>query len=137
MATAVAAGRMDGPASRPAMAGFAGFLQLLREPDLPPVVISPRRFCEVLSIDLQTLADLAHVHRNTVQRSPASPLLQAYLRDALRVIRAASDQQAPIESALFWFRNEPLPDFDFQTPERVVSALGADALLRAMRPPPP
>ena len=64
-------------------------------------------------------------------------MLQAYLRDALRVIRAASDQQAPIESALFWFRNEPLPDFDFQTPERVVSALGADALLRAMRPPPP
>ena len=84
-------------------------------------------------MDLQTLAAWAHVHRNTVQRAPGSETLQAYLRDALRVIRAAIDPCGGMEATLFWFRNEPLPTFNFETPASVVSAVGPEPLLLALR----
>lgn len=84
-------------------------------------------------MDLQTLAAWAHVHRNTVQRAPGSEALQAYLRHALQVIRAAIDGCGGMEATLFWFRNEPLPAFDFETPARVVSAVGPEPLLKALR----
>jgi hypothetical protein len=112
---------------------FADFVDHLREPGLPPAVISARRFSAALNVDLQTLAAWAHVHRNTVQRAPGSEALQAYLRQALRVILAALDRCGGIDAALFWFRNEPLPAFDFETPARVVSAGGAEALLGVLR----
>lgn len=110
-----------------------GFVRHLREPGLPPALISPRRFADALSVDLQTLAAWAHVHRNTVQRAPGSEALQNYLRDALRVIRAAIDPCDGIDAALFWFRNEPLPAFGYETPGRVVSTLGPEPLLLALR----
>ncbi len=112
---------------------FTSFVQHLREPGLSPAVISPRRFSGALNVDLQTLAAWAHVHRNTVQRAPGSEAVQAYLRQALRVIRAAIDVCGGMEAALFWFRNDPLPDFDFETPARVVSAVGPEPLLMALR----
>jgi hypothetical protein len=119
-----------------ASSDFAVFVQQLREPGLPPAVISPRRFSEALNVDLQTLAAWAHVHRNTVQRSPGSEAVQAYLRHALRVIRAAIGPCGGMAATLFWFRNEPLPSFDFETPARVVSALGSEPLLQALRTQP-
>lgn len=123
-----------GPSGAGGFDGFAGFLQHLREPGLPPAVISPRRFAEALNVDLQTLAAWAHVHRNTVQRAPGSEALQTYLRDALRVIRAATGRCGGIDATLFWFRNEPLPAFGHETPGRVVSALGPEPLLLALQP---
>lgn len=122
-----------GPSGACAFVNFMGFVQYLREPGLPPAVISPRRFAQALSVDLQTLATWAHVHRNTVQRAPSSEALQTYLRDALRVIRAATDLCGGINATLFWFRNEPLPAFGYETPGHVVSALGPEPLLLALR----
>ena len=121
------------PSQAPRFVDFAGFVQHLREAGLPPAVISPRRFCSALNIELQTVAELAHVHRNTVQRAPASAPVQTYLRAALGVIRAASEQLGDIEAALFWFRNEPLPEFDFQTPAQVMSSQGPGPLLQCLR----
>jgi hypothetical protein len=112
-------------------------VQHLREPGLPPAVISPRRFSEALNVDLQTLAAWAHVHRNTLQRAPGSEAVQTYLRHGLRVIRAAIDPCGGIDPALFWFRNEPLPAFNYETPARVVSTLGPEPLLQFLRPQPP
>lgn len=126
-----------GPSGACAFSDFTGFVQHLREPGLPPAVISPRRFSEALNVDLQTLAAWAHVHRNTLQRSPRSEPVQAYLRHGLRVIRAAIDPCGGIDAALFWFRNEPLPAFNYETPARVVSALGPEPLLQSLRPQPP
>lgn len=122
-----------GPPGSCAFHDFPGFLQHLREPGLPIAVISPRRFAAALNVDLQTLAGWAHVHRNTVQRAPGSAAVQAYLRDALRVIRAAIDLQGGIEATLFWFRNEPLPTFGFETPAQTVSVLGPQPLLQVLR----
>jgi hypothetical protein len=116
---------------------FTGFVQHLREPGLPPAVISPRRFSAALNVDLKTLAAWSHVHRNTVQRAPGSEAVQAYLRQALQVIRAAIDRCGGIEATLFWFRNEPLPDFNFETPARTVSSVGSEPLLMALRSQPP
>jgi hypothetical protein len=126
----------DKPADAAGFSSFAGFLLHLREAGLPPAVISPRRFSEALNVDLQALADLAQVHRNTLQRAPGSAHVQDYLRNALRVIRAASEQLDGIEAALFWFRNEPLPAFGYETPAQVVSRQGPEPLLLALRRPP-
>ena len=88
---------------------FDRFIASLRDPESPAPIVSARRFGEALDIDLQTLAQQAHVHRNTLCRQPGSESVQRFLRDALRVIRAATDISGDVGRALFWYRNEPLP----------------------------
>jgi hypothetical protein len=109
---------------------FERFIESLREADTAAPVLSPRRFSEAMSIDLQTLAEQAHVHRNTISRAPASRAVQDFLRDALRVIRAATDLSGDLNKALFWYRNEPLAVFGYKTPERLVSDGRTDDLLQ-------
>ena len=108
---------------------FADLMQHLREPGWPPTVISPRRFGEALNVDLQTIAAWAHVHRNTVQRAPGSDAVQAYLRDALRIICAVMDSGDGVEAALFWFRNHPIRDFDRKTADHLVADGKTEAVL--------
>ncbi|ABO58995.1 DUF2384 domain-containing protein [Burkholderia vietnamiensis] len=109
---------------------FEAFLSSLREPDTAAPVLSARRYVAALNIDLQTLADQAHVHRNTVARAPESASVQHFLREAIRVIRAATDLSGDVYRALFWYRNEPLAVFDYQTAETLVSAGRAEDVLR-------
>ena len=105
-------------------------MEFLREPDLGLAVISPGRFIRLAGIDLQTLAAQAHVHRNTLTRSPASETVQRFLREALRVIRAATDISGDVNRALFWYRNEPLAPFGYQTAETLVSGGRTEDVLR-------
>lgn len=56
--------------------------------------------------------------------------VQRFLRDALRVIRAATDISGDVTKALFWYRNEPLPVFTYKTAEQLVSEGRADDVLR-------
>lgn len=79
---------------------------------------------------MQTLARLAHVHRNTIGRLSGSESVQKFLRDALRIIRAATDVSGDVPSSLFWYRNEPLPTFDYKTAEQLISEGRTDDLLR-------
>lgn len=102
-------------------ASFTQLMALLKEPDAGPTVLSPRRFGEVLGIDQQTLAAQARVHRNTLRRTPASENVQRFLREALQVIRAATDVSGDLQQALFWYRNEPLPPFGYRTAEQLVA----------------
>ncbi|WP_246793851.1 DUF2384 domain-containing protein [Burkholderia perseverans] len=111
-------------------ASFEAFLNSLREPDTLAPVLSARRYVAALNIDLQTLADQAHVHRNTVARAPQSATVQQFLREAMRVIRAATDLSGDLPRALFWYRNEPLAVFDYQTAETLVSAGRVDDVVR-------
>ena len=98
------------------------FVETLRDPDVPGPVLSPRRFSKVMHVDLQTLAQQAGVHRNTIARAPSSTTVQRFLRDALRVIKAASDVSGgDVARALFWYRNEPLPPFEYKTAEQLVA----------------
>jgi hypothetical protein len=109
---------------------FDQFMASLRDPDSAAPIVSARRFGEALHIDLQTLAEQAHVHRNTLSRQPASESVQRFLREALRVIRAATDISGDVSRALFWYRNEPLPVFGYKTAEQLVSNGRTDDLLR-------
>ena len=81
-------------------------------------------------MDIQTLATQAHVHRNTISRAPTSDSVQRYLREALRVIRAATDLSGDVNRALFWYRNEPLQPFGYKSAEQLVSDGRTEDLLR-------
>lgn len=109
---------------------FDCFLEFLRDQEVGTAVLSPRRFSEVFSMDIQTLAAQAHVHRNTISRAPTSEGVQRFLREALRVIRAATDLSGDVDRALFWYRNEPLQPFDYKTAEQLVSDGRIEDLLR-------
>ncbi|WP_186188856.1 antitoxin Xre/MbcA/ParS toxin-binding domain-containing protein [Burkholderia gladioli] len=123
------AGSIQAPAT-PTSSGFDAFLSALREPDTAAPVLSARCYAAALNIDLQTLADQAHVHRHTVAHAPQSAGVQRFLREAVRVIHAATDRTGDVHRALFWYRNAPLPGFDYQTAESLVSAGRAEDVLR-------
>ncbi|MBY0240325.1 MAG: MbcA/ParS/Xre antitoxin family protein [Burkholderiaceae bacterium] len=95
--------------------------------------ISPKRFGLVFRVDMQTLAAQARVHRNTLRLAPDTETLQAHLRESLRVIRAAADVSGSVEKALFWFKNHPLPVFDYKTPQDLVSEKRTEALIKYLQ----
>jgi len=81
-------------------------------------------------MDLQTLAKAAHVHRSTLIYAPKSESVQRFLRETLRIIRAATDLSGDFEKALFWYRNEPLQPFEYKTAAQLVIEGRGDDLLR-------
>lgn len=100
---------------------YEQLVEYLHDPDTPGPVLSPKRFSQALHIDLQTLAEQAHVHRNTISRAPDSQGVQRFLRDALKIIKAGTDISGDVSRALFWYRNEPLSVFGYKTAEQLVS----------------
>ncbi|CAG9252227.1 conserved hypothetical protein [Paraburkholderia unamae] len=111
-------------------ASFEQFMMSLRDPDSNAPIVSARRYVDALHIDLQTLASQAHVHRNTISRMPGAESVQRFLREALRVIRAATDVSGDVSKALLWYRNEPLPVFGYKTAEQLVSEGRTEDVLR-------
>lgn len=105
-------------------------VEYLRDPDTPGPVLSPKRFSQALHIDLQTLAEQAHVHRNTISRAPGSQGVQRFLREALKVIKAGADLSGDVNRALFWYRNEPLSAFGYKSAEQLVSEGRTEDVLR-------
>lgn len=85
----------------------------LETPESP--FLSPHKVARALSLQLQELADAAHVHRNTLNVRPQSPKVQALLQSILRVLSAATDAFSSQEVALSWMRNEPIPAFRHKT----------------------
>lgn len=108
---------------------FDHFMDFLMA-DFNTASISPKRFGQVMALDMQTLASQAHVHRNTISRAPESEGVQGHLRDSLRVIRAAVDIVGSVEKAVYWFKNCPLPTFDYKSPQDLVSEGRTDILVR-------
>lgn len=107
---------------------FDAFMTYLRDGASP--TLSPARYGEVLHLDTQTLAQSAQVHRNTLRRAPQSASVQGFLRDSVRVLRAATDLHGSVEEALFWFSNHPLPVFEYKTAHTLVTERRTEALLR-------
>ncbi|WP_407352757.1 DNA-binding protein [Luteimonas sp. R10] len=106
---------------------FQTFIEGLRAPGMP--LIAPDRFAEALHLRQQELAQLARVHRTTVADAPANARLQQYMRDALRVLSAASETGGERAHAIDWYRNAPIPEFEHRTAEQLVSAGKADAVI--------
>jgi hypothetical protein len=63
-------------------------------------------------------------------RPPASESVKRFLREALRVIRAAADLSGDVDRALFWYRNEPLPPFGYKSAKQLVSEGRTEDLVR-------
>lgn len=70
---------------------------------------------DLFGLQLQDLAAIASVHRNTVRTHPNSPKLQAALRDLMRILSAASAVQPDTDRALFLIKNAPIPAFRHKT----------------------
>jgi uncharacterized protein (DUF2384 family) len=107
---------------------FRAFLSELQDGD--ELYISPERYANKLALEQQQLAELAHVHRNTLRRMPKSPQLQKYLRESIRVLAAATDLVGSASKAAFWYRNQPISDFGYKTAEVLVSEGRAEDVLR-------
>lgn len=124
---------MNTPASlvnQPTLETFEGLLNFLQEPKSQLPTLSPERFSQAFNMDIQTLARQAHVHRNTITRAPHSESVQRFLREALRVIRAAADVAENVGQAIFWYRNYPLPPFGYKTAETLVEEGRTEDVLR-------
>ena len=111
---------------------FDRFLDFLNGDTKRPL-ISPKSFALVFNFDMQSLAAAAHVHRNTVTRAPESESVQRYLRESIRIVRAAADAAHSIEKAIFWYKNHPIPTFDYKTAQQLVSAGRSDDLIRYLQ----
>lgn len=104
-------------------------LDQLRENDY----LSPTKFIDLLKIDVATFADRAHVHRNTVSRAPESATVQNHIRQNIRVLKAVFDLNGgDLQKALVWFKNEPIREFDYKTPEMVVAEGRADDVIKLL-----
>ncbi|MEC5218681.1 hypothetical protein RCH09_003655 [Actimicrobium sp. GrIS 1.19] len=120
------------PASVPVFGqNFDALMNFLNSEASPS--ISPKRFGLVFRVDMQTLAAQAHVHRNTVRLAPETETIQSHLREPVRVMRAAADISGSIEKAIYWFKNHPLPSFDYKTPQDIVSEKRTEALIKYIR----
>ena len=112
------------------MATVSGFVQSLQEPHSPH--ISPKRFSAALGVQVTSLADLTGVHRNTL-RNPASERLQGKLREIIKVITIAASLTGDINKAIYWFRNEPIADYDHKTAAELVAEGQLEAVLSYLR----
>lgn len=111
-------------------AAVSGFVESLQEPRTP--YISPKRFSAALGVQVAALASLAGVHRNTL-RNPASERLQDKLREMVKVISAAATLTGDVSKAIFWYRNEPIADYDHKTAAELVAEGHVDAVMAHLR----
>lgn len=99
--------------------GFAALVSDLREPESS--AISPGRVASFFKLQAGELANSAGVHRNTLRLHPESARLQAYLRDLLRVLSAASELNPDPAAAAYWVSNVPIAAFRHKTARELVA----------------
>ena len=92
-------------------------------------LLLPERLSEALHMPASQLAGLAQLHRNTLQRHPASPVVQTRLGEVARIVAAAADLLGDTGRAVVWFRHQPLAGFDGRTAAELVAAGHVDAVL--------
>jgi len=91
--------------------------------------VSPQRMSARLRIPLSALAKLAHLHRNTLARQPASAAVQRSLEPVVRILAGAEQLAGDADRAVVWFRHQPLPGHDGRTALDLVEAGQAQAVL--------
>jgi hypothetical protein len=108
----------------------SSFVASLQEPRTP--YISPKRLSAALGVQVANLAALSGVHRNTL-RNPASERVQSKLREMVKAISAAVAITGDIPKAIYWFRNEPIVDYDHKTAAELVADGKLEAVLSYLR----
>ena len=85
-------------------------------------ILSPAKFIEMMGLDIRSFANNAHVHWRTVNHSPRAESVQSHIRMNLDVLTAvAVVSGGALQDAVFWYRNEPLALFDYETAEMLVA----------------
>lgn len=85
-------------------------------------ILSAAKVTEMMGLDLDTFSRNAHVHRSTVIRSPAAENIQSFIHTSLQVLAAVMDASGgDLQTAIFWYRDEPLAVFDHKTAETLVT----------------
>ena len=93
--------------------------------------ISPAEFARALELDLCELEQNARVEPGTARWFPQSAALQGYMRASLLVIDAMLGVITDSSSAVFYFKYLPCEEFEYKTPQTVVSeGRVVDMLLR-------
>lgn len=88
--------------------------------------ISPGRFAQAYHIDLEALAVKTRIPLNEFFQCPTSKAVQDYFRNAVRVVAALSDMTESVDAALYYYRNFPWDQFEYQTAEEIVIAGKSD-----------
>ena len=93
--------------------------------------ISPTEFARALEVDLRELERSAGVEHGTARWFPQSAAIQGYMRASLLVIDVMIGVVQDSSTAVFHFKHLPLEDFEYKTPQMVVSeGRVVDMLLR-------
>jgi hypothetical protein len=109
---------------------ISGFVESLREPKTP--YISVERLSAALGVKRSSMARITGVHRNTL-RNPTSERLQDRMREMIRIITATAALTGDLKKAVYWFRNEPILDYDHKTAAQLVADGHADAVMAYLR----
>jgi hypothetical protein len=92
-------------------------------------IIEPERVAFTLRVTVADVAELTHVHRNTLKRNPESPKVQEGLGEIMRIIMDAADLMGGDKGrAVLWFLHQPLSGFNGKTAADLVRANHADAV---------
>ena len=95
--------------------------------------INPRSLGDYLHLEVGALSRLAHINRNTLTRNPTSSKVQEALRPVVEILSIATELTASQGKAVAWFLHQPLVDFDFKTPQELVTDGEAEAVKAHLR----
>jgi uncharacterized protein (DUF2384 family) len=109
-------------------ASFDSLLATYGEPG--HTYLSPQRVAEALGMQVESVAKRAQVSTQIARRRPQDERLQYYLHVVVKVLAAAEDvAQGDRNRAIFWFMNEPLGDFGWRTPDKLVMSSKAQVVI--------
>jgi uncharacterized protein (DUF2384 family) len=91
--------------------------------------LDPRRLLDLTGMQVQDLAALAGVDRNTVSRNPHSPRIQDAVSTVVRLLESATEVAGNMDRALLWYKHQPIEAYRFQTPAELVAKGHADAVI--------
>lgn len=81
---------------------------------------------------IANLAQLTGVHRNTL-RNPLSERLWGRMREMVKAISAATELTGDVDTAFYWYRNEPIGDYGHRTAAELVANGQVEAVLAFVR----
>jgi len=102
-------------------------VQVVAEPE--GRYLDPRRLLDLTGMQVQDLAALAGVDRNTVARNPHSPRIQDAVSTVVRLLESATEVAGDMNRALLWYKHQPIEAYRFQTPAELVAKGQADAVI--------
>ncbi len=95
--------------------------------------IVPRALGDYMHLEIGALSRMSHINRNTLTRNPTSPKVQEALKPLVEILTIATVLTQSSGKAIAWFMLQPLADFDFKTPQELVTEGHAEAVKAHLR----